>query len=148
MNVGRVIQGGLLAGLLINLICMVDMGVILSGKLMEAQSAGRFLKEPRFAFGPAWVLLMFLCGVALVWLYAAVRPRLGLGPRTALLVGIVAGLLSGVPDNLANAAWGLSGRYLPFMWMLERVVSFALGTLVGAWRYKEAGEGSGATVRP
>jgi hypothetical protein len=140
INTGRVIQGGLLAGLVINVICMVNMGVILSRKLMEAQSEGSFLKEPRFAFAPAWVVVMFLAGIALVWLYAAVRPRLGPGPRTALLVGIIAGLLSGVPDNMANAAWGLSGRYLPFMWMVERVVSFALGTLIGAWWYKEAGD--------
>ena len=36
-----------------------------------------------------------------------------------------------------NAAWGLSGRYLPFMWAVERVVACALGALVGAWWYRE-----------
>ncbi len=137
MNTGRVIQGGLLAGLVINLIGILDMGVILSRKLMEARSAGHFIAEPRFPFAPAWILVMFLCGIALVWLYAAVRPRLGPGPCTALQVGILVGLLSGLPDNMATAAWGIPGRFLPLMWMIERVVSFSLGTLVGAWRYKE-----------
>jgi hypothetical protein len=137
INVGRVIQGGLLAGLVINLICIFDMGVLLNRKLMEGQAAGHFLKEPRFAFAPAWMLVMFLAGIALVWLYAAVRPRLGPGPGTALTLGILVGFLSGLPDNMAAAAWSLTGRFLPLMWMIERVVSFGLGTLVGAWWYKE-----------
>ena len=69
MNTGRVIQGGLLAGLVINVICMVNNGVILSGKLMQAQQHGHFLQQPRFAFMPAWVVVMFLVGIGLVWLY-------------------------------------------------------------------------------
>jgi hypothetical protein len=139
INTGRVIQGGLLAGFVINLISYLNNSVIVGNKLMQAQQAGQFIQEPRFAFMPAWLLVMFLVGIGLVWLYAAARTRLGPGPGTALTVGIVVGLLAGVPDNLANAAWGLSGRYLPFMWMLERVVSYGLGTLAGAWWYKEAG---------
>jgi len=139
MNIGRVIQGGLLAGLVINLICILDNVVILGPKILAARQAGRLLLEPRFPFMPAWVIAMFLLGLELIWLYAAVRPRFGPGPKTALILGIVVGLLSAVPDNLANAAWGLSGRYLPTMWAVERVVACAIGTLVGAWWYKEEG---------
>ena len=138
INAGRVIQGGLLAGFVINLISMLNNSVILGGRILGSQQAGHFVQEPRFAFMPVWLLVMFGVGIGLVWLYAAVRTRLGPGPGTALTVGIVVGLLAGVPDNVANAAWGLSGKYLPFMWMLERVVSYGLGTLVGAWWYKEA----------
>ena len=138
INTGRVIQGGLLAGLVINVISTLNNTVILSSKLMQAQQHGHFLQRPRFAFMPAWVVVMFLVGIGLVWLYAAVRPRLGPGPGTALKVGIVVGLFMGVPDNVANAAWGLSGGYLPTMWMIEHVVGCALGTLVGAWFYREA----------
>lgn len=137
VNTGRLIQGGLLAGLVINVICFLGSGVLWGGKIMAEQQAGHFLKEPRFPFAPAYMLLMFVMGFALVWLYAAVRPRLGPGPKTAITVGVVAGIISALPDNLANAAWGLSGRYLPTMWIIERIVSFALGSLVGAWRYKE-----------
>ena len=141
INTGRVIQGGLFAGFVINAISFVNNSMIVGSKLMQAQEAGHFLQQPRFAFMPAWLITMFLVGIGLVWLYAAVRPRLGPGPGTALMVGLVVGLIAGIPDNLANAAWGTSGRYLPFMWMLERIVSFGIGTLVGAWWYKE---GAGA----
>ena len=137
INTGRVIQGGLLAGLVINLVCFLNQAFVIGHKLMAAQQAGKFLQQPRFPFAPAWVIAMFLLGLELVWLYAAVRPRFGPGPRTALTLGLVVGLLSALPDNLANAAWGLSGRYLPFMWAVERVVACALGTLAGAWWYRE-----------
>ncbi|HYQ96023.1 MAG TPA: hypothetical protein VER38_03345 [Candidatus Eisenbacteria bacterium] len=140
INTGRLIQGGLLAGLVLNVISFLN-SVILHQKLVEAQQAGHILSEPRFPFFAAWIFLLFLVGIALVWLYAAVRPRLGPGPRTALTIGILAGFLMGVPDNLANAAWGVSGRYLPFMWMLEHIIGCALGALVGAWWYREP-EGS------
>ena len=140
INTGRVIQGGLLAGFVINAISMLNNSMIVGKKIMEAQQAGQFLQQPRFAFMPAWLIMMFLVGIGLVWLYAAVRTRLGPGPGTALTVGIIVGLLAGVPENVAAAAWGTSGRYLPFMWTLERVVSYAIGTLVGAWWYKEAGQ--------
>ena len=145
INTGRVIQGGLLAGLVINIVCFLDMALVLGPKLMAAREAGKFLLTPRFPFYPAWLIAMFLLGLELVWLYAAVRPRFGPGPRTALTVGIVVGVLSALPDNLANAAWGLSGRYLPFMWAVERVVACALGTLVGAWWYREKEEAAVAS---
>lgn len=138
INTGRVIQGGLLAGLVINVISILNNALILSDKYTAARAAGKFLLTPRFPFYPAWMIAMFLLGLELVWLYAAVRPRFGPGPVTALTVGIVVGFLSALPDNLAQAAWGLSGRYLPFMWAAERVVSCAVGTLVGAWWYREA----------
>src|SRR6267143_413712 len=99
---GRVILGGLLAGLVINVVCGVNYGLIIGKRIMEAQQHGHFLQQPRFPFQ-------------------------------------LAGLLMGVPDNLANAAWGLSGRYLPTMWMIEHVVACMLGTLVGAWLYREQG---------
>ena len=138
INTGRVIQGGLLAGLVINVISILNNALILGHKYAAARQAGKFLLAPRFPFYPAWMIAMFLLGLELVWLYAAVRPRFGAGPTTAITVGIVVGFLSALPDNLAQAAWGLSGRYLPFMWAAERVVACALGTLVGAWWYREA----------
>ena len=138
INTGRVIQGGLLAGVVLNVVCIVNNTLIVGPRLKAEQLAGHFLAEPRIPFAPVWMLLMFLVGIALVWLYAAVRPRLGPGAGTALTVGLVAGALMGVPDNLAQAAWGLSGKFLPTLWMLEHVLGSALGTLVGAWWYREA----------
>ena len=137
IDTGRVIQGGLLAGLVLNVISFLNNSFVVGAKIMADQQAGHFLQQPRFPFLPVWLILNFFVGVALVWLYAAVRPRLGPGPGTALTIGLVAGALTGIPDNLANAAWGTSGRFLPTMWMLEHVIGSAIATVVGAWWYKE-----------
>jgi len=137
INTGRVIQGGLLAGLVLIVASILNNTLIVGSRLRSEQRAGHFLQQPHVPFLPAWLITMFLAGIALVWLYAAVRPRLGPGPGTALTVGIVAGALMGIPDNLAQAAWGLSGNFLPTMWMLEHLVGCAVGTVVGAWWYKE-----------
>ena len=137
INMSRVVQGGLIAGVVINVLSMVNNSFIVGSTILSEQQAGHFLEQPRFAFLPAWLLVMFLVGIGLTWLYAAARPRFGPGPGTALAVGLIAGLLAGVPDNLANAAWSTGGGYLGVAWMVERVVTYAIGTLVGAWWYRE-----------
>ena len=115
----------------------VEAGIVATNypRLLERIYRERGLRD--LVMPSVWAAVC-LAGIGLVWLYAAVRPRLGPGPGTALKVGIVVGLFMGVPDNVANAAWGLSGGYLPTMWMIEHVVGCALGTLVGAWFYREA----------
>lgn len=138
INTGRVIQGGLIAGVVINVLSMVNNSFIVGAKIMAQQQAGHYLQQPRIAFLPAWLLVMFLVGIGLTWLYAAVRPRLGPGPGTALGVGLVVGLLAGVPDNLATIAWSPGTGVLGCAWMTERIVTYAIGTLAGAWWYKEA----------
>ena len=35
-----------------------------------------------------WIVIDFLFGILIVWTYAAMRPRFGPGPKTALIAGI------------------------------------------------------------
>ena len=137
INTGKVILGGIAAGIVINVVCIIDNVVFLAARYAEEQHLGHFLTEPRIPFMPIWTVLMFLVGIALVWIYAAVRPRLGPGPGTALKVGLLVGLIAGVPWNTAGAAWSTYGKFFPFMWMCETVVGYTLGTLLGAWMYRE-----------
>jgi len=87
------------------------------------------------------VVLGFLVGIVAIWLYAAIRPRYGAGPGTAVLAGVAAGLMMGVfPD----AAWGLLLRLIPArVWVADAVstlVAVVIATLLGAWVYKEQAE--------
>jgi hypothetical protein len=84
------------------------------------------------------VVLGFLVGILAIWLYAAIRPRYGAGPGTAVLAGVAAGVLFGVfPD----VAWGLTLRLIPArVWVEDAVialVAIVIATLLGAWIYKE-----------
>jgi hypothetical protein len=84
------------------------------------------------------VVLGFLMGILAIWLYAAIRPRYGAGPGTALLAGVAAGLLFGV---LPDIGWGLTLRLIPGkVWTADAVfslVAMIIATLLGAWVYKE-----------
>jgi hypothetical protein len=93
INLGRVVGGGLLAGLVMSIVDGVTNGALLGA---QWQAEGQAL-SPALMTTPGletmsmigWVIVDFLTGIALVWLYAAIRPRFGAGPRTALLAAAV-----------------------------------------------------------
>jgi hypothetical protein len=84
------------------------------------------------------VVLGFVVGILAIWLYAAIRPRYGAGPGTAVLAGVAAGLLYGVFPDIG---WGLTLRLIPArVWVGDAVftlVAMVIATLLGAWVYKE-----------
>jgi hypothetical protein len=93
INWPRVILGGIVAGLIINLFEFILNGVILAEDMNAAISAlGRHLGGPELLMFTTWA---FLVGIFAVWLYAAIRPRYGAGPKTALAAA-AGGLVSRV----------------------------------------------------
>ena len=56
------------------------------------------------------VVLIFLVGILLIWLYAAIRPRYGAGPGTAVLAGVAAALLLRIPPDIG---WGRRALLFP-----------------------------------
>ena len=138
VNTGRVILGGLLAGLVLNVVSVLNNMVFLAQRMRQMADDRFILAQERLPpFVPLWIVLMFLVGIALVWLYAQARERMGPGPATAFQVGLVVGLVAGIPGNFSQAEWSMSGRFLPFMWAVETVVGCTLGCLAGAWLYRE-----------
>jgi hypothetical protein len=138
MNWKRIALGGLLAGVVMNLIDFAPYVLLgVSDRLMALQTAGIYLKEPRFPFTPLWILGVFAMGFVAAWFYALARPRLGAGPKTALIVGIALGLISQVQYNFSMASWGQQGRFLPFVWMCTGIIELVVGTLLAGWVYKE-----------
>ena len=85
------------------------------------------------------IAMTFLLGVGGVWLYAAIRPRYGAGPRTAVLAGIMVGLLAHLWSGAYLGA-GYAGiipfrlAWLPVGWgFVEAIVA----VMAGAFLYKE-----------
>jgi hypothetical protein len=137
MNRTRILVGGLVAGVVMNAIDVIANAVVLADRYAHFQETGFFLKEPRFPFLPLWILMLFGFGLGIAWLYAAVRPRLGPGPRTALLVGVVVGLMAHVMPNFAEASWAHTGRFMPLVWMIAGILECTLGALVAGALYRE-----------
>ena len=90
MNGARVILGGLLAGVVINVFESILNGVVLAKDWEAAMAA---LGKPPMAGDQIAVFIVwgFLVGIFAVWLYAAIRPRYGAGPKTALCAGSPSG---------------------------------------------------------
>ena len=136
INMGRVILGGLVAGLVINIGEFLLNGMVLADQMKTFMSQHNFT-EPKNFIAIA-VALTFVLGIVIVLGYACIRPRLGPGVKTAIIAGLFAwfgiyfysglinGVLFGIPMNtmIMVIVWGL--------------VEFCLGAIAGAWLYKEA----------
>ena len=138
INWTRVLIGGLIAGVVGNVLWFAAWGPFVRPGLSAALLA---LGQPMQETVGATVLMVvlgFLMGILVIWLYAAIRPRYGAGPGTAALAGVAAGLLMGVFPDIG---WGLTLRLIPArVWAADAVVSLVamvIATLLGAWVYKE-----------
>jgi hypothetical protein len=83
-----------------------------------------------------WVIVDFLTGIALVWLYAAIRPRFGPGPRTAL----VAAFATWFVGHLYFASYVFNGLYSAQVVTASSagaLVGMLAGGLAGGWLYRE-----------
>lgn len=135
INVKAVIVGGLVAGLVLNIIDFLVYGVWLAPDMAAAmQAAGR---PPIDNLIPLFVIVDFLFGIALVQLYAAIRPRFGAGPGTAVKAGLFVWVLTGLLHAIAEAPMGLLPQRLYTVGTLVALVAFPLAAVAGAKFYKE-----------
>jgi hypothetical protein len=137
VNTGRVVLGGLLSGLVLNIGEFIFNDFVV-GTQMKAWLAAHNFAEPTGKFVATAVGLTFVMGIVIVFTYALIRSRLGPGVNTAIIagliswfavylyVGIINGVLFGFTVNMIGIAivWGL--------------VEYVLAAIAGAWLYKEA----------
>ena len=135
INWTRVILGGLVAGAIINIFESVLNGVAMAKDMEAAVSAlGRQMGAGQLAMFIVWG---FLVGIFAVWLYAAIRPRYGPGPRTALCAGASVWGLGYLLASVTPLALHLFPRRLMAIGLAVGLVELLVGTLAGAWLYRE-----------
>lgn len=137
MQPKRLLTSGIAAGVVIWIVDFIANGIVLADRYKTLQSTGIFLSKPRLPFFPLWTLVVIGVGIGLAWIYAAVRPRLGPGPKTAFIVGVVVGLMMYLPGNLAQASWSAAGRFVPLVWLVFGLIGTIAGTFVAGALYKE-----------
>ncbi len=138
INWGRVILGGLLAGVVLNVIDFVLYGVVLKNDYAAAMQALNKSGEMTTNLIVWFVIWDFLFGIFLVWLYAAIRPRYGAGAKTAVWAGLAMWVLFGLLHALGEAPMGLFPQRLYVIGTLVALVEYPLAALAGGWAYKEA----------
>ena len=141
INMGRVILGGIIAGVVIDVFENILNGVILQQQWADVLTglgkSGTTSVKQIVAFN-VWGLAV---GILMVWLYAALRPRLGAGPKTAACAGLF----------IWATAYALGGAAPVFLHIIPvDVMSIALAVglveavaagVAGSYFYKEEATG-------
>jgi hypothetical protein len=135
-NVARVILGGLLAGLILNIFEYVLNGVVYASQWDAFEKMiGRHMRPGAIPF---LIVSTFVMGIGVVWLYAAARPRLGPGPKTATLTGFAFWLFAYAIPAANDVVVGLSPGRLTVTVTLLLLAGAVLASIGGAWLYAEA----------
>ena len=133
----RVVLGGLLAGVVINVVEFVTNGVVLKADWGQAMQA---LGKPAVPSGSAIAIYNvwgFLVGIAAVWIYAAIGTRYGAGPSTAARAGVVTWGLAVLLANVANYPLGLLPTRLLVITAVVALFDIIIAAVLRAWLYKE-----------
>lgn len=139
INSKRVIIGGLVAGLIINVSGLLMVPMV--GKQMTAALMERNVPPMSGGAMAFFGMMSLVLGVLLVWLYAAVRPRFGPGPKTAALVSIFVWFLAYFWANASNVAFGFMPISLTVVGTAWGLVELLVAGEVGARLYREHRQG-------
>lgn len=136
INTIRVLIGGLAAGLVINVGEFILNEMVLRAD-MEAFFVRVNLPPPGGGTIGVFLILGFSLGIVTTWLYAAIRPRYGPGPRTAACAGIAAWFLACVYPSSFFLAMGLMPAGAIITGLIWELVEVPLAAIVGGWLYRE-----------
>lgn len=138
INVGRLILGGVVAGIVGDILDYPVDGIWLS-KMWTSQMAA--LGQNGFSTHQFLWLNAFgiITGLVAIWIYAGIRPRFGPGVKTAIYAGIAVWIIACLVPNFAFM-WvtHLFSGHLTAYTTLGAFFEVVIATIVGAALYKEA----------
>lgn len=135
INLSRVILGGIVAGVILNISMYLLHDVVLKTQHEETMRALGKTMPTGGSVLTVWLLYGFIWAIVAVWLYAATRPRFGAGPGTAARAAVLVWFFSCLLPSIAMWNMGLfpfSG--LEVGWDL---VTDIIAVIAGAALYKE-----------
>jgi hypothetical protein len=139
INTGKVLIGGIAAGVVMNVVDFVSNKFILGARMMaesEAFKPGMTAAMSTTSVMVSYIVMDLALGILLVWTYAAIRPRFGPGLKTAVYVAILFWLLAGIfYSGYLHMGMMSSGLWWTFAFV--GLVNFLLSAWVGARLYSE-----------
>lgn len=148
INTSKVVVGGLAAGVVLFALDFLVNGFLLTAQNEAALSAlnpalAENLESPGLmAFFVAFDLAL---GIIIVWTYAAMRPRLGAGPRTAFIAGGLIWLVLTMM-YMGQTAMGMWDWGYFFTGTVVYLIVFLLVAYVGARLYREEGASAAPAI--
>jgi hypothetical protein len=146
INLGRVVAGGLVAGVVANAIDFVTNTYVLASDI-AAWAPTRNLDPAAMNSGPVaatWIIVDFIFGLLLVSTYAAMRPRLGAGPKTAVLAGLALWFAATLV-LFGFTQMGVFSMALFVKGSICALINTLAASVVGAAVYKEEGAAAGTS---
>jgi hypothetical protein len=137
INTGRVVAGGLVAGVVMNAVDMAsqwclgdDMAAMVTKLNLDPVVLSDWTKML------PWIAVDLVIGILIVLNYAAMRPRFGPGPKTALMAGFT------IYAGITAVMYGFMtmGMFTESFFLKSAgcsAVSTALASLVGGLLYQE-----------
>jgi hypothetical protein len=137
INCGRLVLAGLVAGVVLN-IGEALLNTVVLGSQME-QIFRRFNVQPPGArFIAIAVVMTFVLGLVIVFVYTLIRPRLGPGPKTAIWAAVIVWFCAAVYPVVLNALLFELPVTLVAIGLVWALVEYSLAALVGGSLYKES----------
>jgi hypothetical protein len=137
INFGRVLLGGLVAGIVLNIGEYILNDKVFAAQMKEYLAAHKFSTPGGNAIAVAVVMTLVL-GIVIVLGYAAIRPRFGAGAKTAIIAALFAWFGVYVYPNILGAAFGFVPTNILPIALVWGLVEYNVAALIGAWLYKEA----------
>jgi len=135
-NVGRVIMGGLAAGVVANALDYVINAILMKAEGEEMMQRLNLSADVVGKSVTTWVIVDFVYGLLLVFTYAAMRPRFGPGPKTAVISGATLWLaICAIFAGLTSMGIYTEQAFLKSSALT--LVSTMAASLTGAYIYKE-----------
>jgi hypothetical protein len=139
INTKKVVIGGIVAGIVMNVIDFISNTYIL-GARMKAESdafkpgmADQMMGSSTMI---SYIVMDLVLGIALVWTYAAIRPRFGPGIRTASYAAILFWILAGIfLSGYMHMGMMSTGLWWTFAFL--GLINFLLSAWAGAKFYTE-----------
>jgi len=138
INVGRVLLGGLVAGLVLNIGEFLLNGVVLADDMKSDFQRLNLPPEPGGNFIAKAVVVTFILGIVIVFLYAAIRTQFGAGVKTAIYAGLFGWFFVYLYTGVIYSGLGLVAVKVFWIGLVWGLVEYAIGAIAGAWLYKEA----------
>ena len=136
INLPRLLIGGLAAGFVINVGEFILNGLILADDMEALRSLLGLnpLSALQLAAGSG---IAFVYGIALIWIYVAIRPRFGPGPMTAVIAGLTFWFIVHVLFTATILANGMFTPNLTLISITWGAFEDPIAALVGASLYRE-----------
>jgi hypothetical protein len=138
INWGRMILGGIVAGIILFIVDYILNGVILAQQWQDAMTA---LGKPAMTESAGTIvmaiILNLVLGLAALWIYVGIRPRFGAGVTTAIYAGLAVWVVGYLVTNLFLLIAGLLPASILWTGIIVGVIQVPVATVVGAYLYKE-----------